>query len=619
MRLRSKLPVLLAFMLCSSAFAQPGSYYPPPSAVTFHGDTLTICPPDSLPGDPVELISYNIFVDGEFYDSQPVADPADTSDYFFDITTVTPGDRSFCVKAVYNEWISESTCDTAQVFYGMALPVLEDWSSGSFETLQWTTDSENWIINVDEGNPAPSAAFLGDPAVTDYEIALESFPMTAVGMTNGKIWLYFDIKLDANQSTGTELLSVQLWNWVSQTWTTWALYDNSEGSFGWSTEHINIKTPAMNKVFKVRFLATGENSAGINSWKLDNIHIYRTCDGIWDVWLEENLEYNNLEWDGLGGIWFDEWLNWDDGVFSGTSIGLGEPAEFEFAARWEPDQLAYLPEPVITEVAFVPAEENADYRIRIRNGSGPDSLLVDQPVQSPVIGQWNYVSLDDTMPIDVTKDLWVGYYVNAQTGYPGGVDDGPAIDGFGNMVYYQDQWQTLKDLNPDLDYNWNIACHVIPGPPFPNDKWFYKIYRNTDGGDYQLLDTTFSWNYEDHSIILEEKYCYRVSVVWTENQDSCESDLSSEVCETLCLGINDSDQEIAVKIYPNPAASQLFIESQDEIRQVTLYNSQGEEVMKLEIGNLQCRLDIQDLPSGIYLIEVKTITRVYRSKVLITQ
>ena len=97
-------------------------------------------------------------------------------------------------------------------------------------------------------------------------------------MTEGKIWLDFDLKLDAVQPTGEEMLHVQVWNWDSQAWSTVAEYSNVDGSFDWTSEHINIKSQAMNKVFKVRFHATGVNSINILSWFVDNIHIYRACD-----------------------------------------------------------------------------------------------------------------------------------------------------------------------------------------------------------------------------------------------------------------------------------------------------------------------------------------------------
>ena len=39
--------------------------------------------------------------------------------------------------------------------------------------------------------------------------------------------------------------------------------------------------------------------------------------------------------------------------------------------------------------------------------------------------------------------LWIGYHVQALTGYPAGTDEGPAIDGYGNMMFWEGHWQTL--------------------------------------------------------------------------------------------------------------------------------------------------------------------------------
>ena len=58
---------------------------------------------------------------------------------------------------------------------------------------------------------------------------MESYPLCAVGMTEGKIWLDFDLKLDAVQPTGEEMLHVQVWNWDSQAWSTVAEYSNVDG------------------------------------------------------------------------------------------------------------------------------------------------------------------------------------------------------------------------------------------------------------------------------------------------------------------------------------------------------------------------------------------------------
>ena len=59
----------LVYAMITGVFAQPPGYFPPPSDIDFHQDTLTIYPPDSLPGDPVILLGYNILIDIVFYDN----------------------------------------------------------------------------------------------------------------------------------------------------------------------------------------------------------------------------------------------------------------------------------------------------------------------------------------------------------------------------------------------------------------------------------------------------------------------------------------------------------------------------------------------------------------------
>jgi hypothetical protein len=616
MKALSYLFVILMISIGITAFAQPGSYYPPPSAVDYHNDTLTIFPPDSLPGGPVVLLGYNIYVDSVFYDNFTVSNPEDTVDYFLDHETLLPGSREFCVYTVYNQWISESTCDTSIIIYGTELPFLEDWSSGNFEEQQWISTSGNWVISTGEGNPAPAAEFTGYPAKSDYSMSLESYPINAVGMTEGKIWLDFNLKLDDIQSTGNEWLRAQVWNWSNQVWTTVAEYRNDDGSFTWTSEHINIKARAMNKVFRVRFQASGVNSADIQGWIVDNIHIYRKCDGPSNLELNEHLDYNELQWYGPDGCVIDEWIHWDDGVNSGNSIGTGDTVEFDVAARWTPAQLVQYHDASIYTIAFFPAEGQATYSVRVWTGAGPDTMIVDQVVVAPLIGQWNYVSLISPMLLDISKELWVGYHINTPTGYPAGVDDGPGIDGYGNMMYYQDVWQTLLEINPDLDFNWNIACRLYNNNP-SGINLYYNLYRETNQGGFQLYGASDETEFLDSNIVLSDVYCYKLTAVWTKNGDTCESDPTNPACEYLMLGTNQPGPDKTVRIYPNPANNLLNIEADEEIQEIQIYNPLGERVLKLEIGNLEYRMDVSRLQSGIYYVMVETAKREFKSKVVI--
>jgi hypothetical protein len=595
------------------AFTRPGSYYPPPANVIYHNDTLTICPPDSLPGEPVILMSYNIYVDSAFFDNVPVSDPTDTINYIFTFPALPPGDHSICAKAVYNQWISEQACDSAQVIYGYELPFLEDWSSGSFEELQWIPSSGNWVISNGEGNPAPAAEFRGDPTQTNYSISLESFPINASELIEGKIWLDFDLKLDCINPTGDEILQVQVWNWTHKVWTTVAEYYNDEGSFTWPSEHVNIKAQAMKKVFKVRFQATGTNSSNIQGWFVDNIHLYRMCNGALSLFIEEQLDYNILHWQPPTGC-YDEWLHWDNGFNSGQSIGTGESVEFDVAARWEPAQLPDFPELYIWQVDFFPAESQAIYHVRIWTGTGPDTMIIDQLVNTPEIGEWNRVTLEHPVPLDITKDLWVGYHVNTPTGYPAGVDNGPGIDGYGNMICFDGAWQTLLELNPDLNFNWNIQCHLSWYLYLNHD---FNIYRKTNDEEFQLINTIKDDIYLDTNVYLPNYYCYKITMLWINDSDTCESDPTNTVCETVNVGINQPEQNNTIKIYPIPTKNWLNIEAGEEIREIRVYDLLGDEILKLEIGNLGYRLDVSNLPGGIYYVMVETEGREFKEKVVI--
>ena len=337
--------------------------------------------------------------------------------------------------------------------------------------------------------------------------------------------------------------------------------------FDWTSEHINIRSYAMDKVFKIRFYAMGTNSINILSWFVDNIHIYRACDAATDLTAEAVSNATDygimLNWEGPDTGLVDEWIHWDDGVNAGNSIGTGEAVEFSSAARWEPAQLVDYEGASVTEIAFFPMEEAADYSVRVWIGAGAANLVVDQPVAAPVIGAWNYVMLATPVPIDLTQELWVGYYVNAQTGYPAGVDEGPAVDGYGNMMDFGG-WQTLIEINPELDYNWNIAAHLVTvtGVTMPltksvepstntgmtltsnptivsvnhvfaadngsRDLMGYNIYRSVDGGDYEMLDYTTEIMYldADADLVIGAAYCYMVTAVWESETDQCESAFS---------------------------------------------------------------------------------------------
>jgi hypothetical protein len=152
-----------------------------------------------------------------------------------------------------------------------------------------------------------------------------------------------------------------------------------------------------------------------------------------------------------------QWIHWDSGE-NYTSIGTGGAANFDVAAKFLPADLADFGGYAITEVKFYPGSA-ATFTLKIWQGTPPVEVYT-QAVTAPTLAAMNIITLDEPVDIDITQDLWVGYNVNATTGYPAGCDAGPQVAGKGNMIYWSGVWQELTALNPALTNNWNIQAYV---------------------------------------------------------------------------------------------------------------------------------------------------------------
>ena len=82
---------------------------------------------------------------------------------------------------------------------------------------------------------------------------------------------------------------------------------------------------------------------------------------------------------------------------------------------------------------------------------------------------------DDIQPssyiIDSTKNLYIGYVISDYPLYPAGCDNGPALDGLGNVIVFCGVTLmvvvklTLAECscrdNSTLDYNWMVALSLM--------------------------------------------------------------------------------------------------------------------------------------------------------------
>jgi hypothetical protein len=560
---------------------------------------LELAPYSSGPASgvvPDGLVSFNVYRDADSIANVPYnGEGTDDTIRYID-NGLMPGTYLYDVSALYDlsifgfpgqfgESAWEGT-DTVNVIWGMELPFYEDWTQGTFEFNNWTTDSENWGISSQVGNDAPSAEFTWDPQLQNgYSSALTSAPMNADMLTEGNIWLDYDIKLDSRNNTGDEKILVEVYD--GQSWTQVAEVSNANGSFGFEDghNHIDISNHAMGRVFQVRFNAVGENSFDIISWFVDNISVYRTCaapkDLVGDyVWYDAPPAQDDfgayITWEAPDlPVPVQGWIHWDDGT-NASAIGLTDDGPFSVAARWDSGMLIdwegqNFDGTYITKVQYFISDDGyTSVELKIWTGANASTLIWSQDVTSSVvIGMWNEYELDTPIQIDANLEYWVGYTVNGIGGkYPAGTDAGPAVAGYGDMVSLDGtNWDLLSGFG--LDYNWNVEFYAeemetnIPAPAPVIDNTVYtaqsaslaqgavketriaanrdserdfqsfNLYRKADEEtEYTLyanipyVDGQTSYEYYDQypNVSIHEGYSYKVTAVWSSDIDNCESE-----------------------------------------------------------------------------------------------
>ncbi|MCK9334483.1 MAG: choice-of-anchor J domain-containing protein [Candidatus Cloacimonetes bacterium] len=240
-----------------------------------------------------------------------------------------------------------------------------------------------------------------------------------------------------------------------------------------------------------------------------------------------------------------EWITWCNVETLGNSIGTNSAAEFDVAHMFDATDLAEYQGGSIAQIKFVPAHQACVYTVKVWTGgtaAAPGTLVYSAEHSNFVLNEWNLHILSTPIPVPSDR-LWIGYGVNTQGGYPAGCDEGPQIEGKGNMMNF-DGWTTLSQLNADLVFNWSIQGFVADGatmkaitpktivetpkstptgtlavnrfePSRNRALTGYKVYR--DGAEIANISNPEVTTYQDLDLP-NGQYVYGVSAVYHEGE-----------------------------------------------------------------------------------------------------
>lgn len=160
--------------------------------------------------------------------------------------------------------------------------------------------------------------------------------------------------------------------------------------------------------------------------------------------------------------------------------------------------------------------------------------------------------------------------------------------GNGNMQWnvYQIENTIITPVNSFDVYRDSLA----------NGNWHLMV--NVSGNQYTATDINFS----QHPNAL-----YRVVANWAYTctaQRSGSNRVLSNIMAITPTGIAAADAAAEISLFPNPAFSEIFIRSDNTIEQVRLLNLNGSVITTIQPVNN--RLDISQLPAGVYIAEIIT-------------
>jgi len=348
----------------------------------------------------------------------------------------------------------------------------------------------------------------------------------------------------------------------------------------------------------------------------------------------------NLTWTApiLTGAEFT--LNYDDGNYH-TSIGLGtDSASFDALSYWTPEQLANFDGMSLTDISFYPSSSDPpsvkDYSLRIYTGPNAETMVLDQKIDSNNIsfGQFNTIDLSSPYIIDATKHLYFGINNNSggeSSGFPIGVDDGPALTNQGDIIMIGAQLTTLVSASGgSLDYNWLLVATVVNEGSNSKSAFIqknnqsllksitgYNVYRD----DVKVNSTLVTETIFNDANIADGTYNYYVTTVFTEGESVPSNKVNITFSNTV--GIADLPTE-DISIYPNPVTNKLTValgELRNQDIQIKIIDQNGRLVYSKSENRSDYKLEINvsNLSNGMYTLHLIGEDLIYQAKFIIAR
>lgn len=574
--------------------------------------------------------------------------------YCYDITTVYDLEPyGFPAGSLGESMKAGPVC--VEVIFGGDLPFFDDFSGGGFDTTLWNP-GENWLVDEDSDNPVPAAKFKWDPLMTDYSSALQStmINISEIDTTiSFKIYFDYEIKLEDFAASGSEKITVEIWN--GSVWNVAKEYSNT-GSFDWMNEQLDITALAGEQTLMVRFRANGISSDAIHYWAVDNVDIYSEMPMNPPINLEAkrvgSTDQIRLTWSppSTSGGTIMSYILDDNSAENGVCFTSASEG-------WLGNEFPVADEGVLQSASvFLEANGSAIYSFDIFDAN--QTLVGSSNTFTPLFFQWTTVELpdiefhgtfyvmlhmvvnsqSDVLPLDENgpysaEDL--GWYYDGSTfarfsefgaapsvtfiratGLVGDKKKNVTFQPGANRNNYLSPLSgTLSSKPSNITTGSEVAHATLLNDNSDNligynvyRRYMYKSHENFDTAnlyDFVKIATTDTTVYIDANLWNTGKHCFEYYI--TAVYDAGESDHSNNAFECFYTDL-PPNEEFRIKMYPNPATTFLRFELSEDVRELQVYNSLGIMVIGKNIaGETTVILNTSEYPNGMFTAKFTTL------------
>jgi hypothetical protein len=82
-------------------------------------------------------------------------------------------------------------------------------------------------------------------------------------------------------------------------------------------------------------------------------------------------------------------------------------------------------------------------------------------------------------------------------------------------------------------------------------------------------------------------------------------------------GINEEFEGTSISIFPNPASDVLYIETEADVQNISLYTMTGQLLRSITVVDERTTIDVSELQSGVYFLSIENEDNVITKKVII--